>query len=49
MLPDGPDNGGLFRGVEGREGEGDGEDLVRPHGGIQDAVAEDIAEAAMGT
>ena len=49
LLADGPDDGGLFRGVEGREGEGDGEDLVRPHGSIQDAVAENVAEAPLGT
>ena len=49
LLANGPDNGGLLRGVERREGEGDGEDLVRPDGGIQDAVAENVAEAPLGT
>jgi len=49
LLANGPYNGGLFRGVERREGEGDGEDLVRPHGSIQDAVAENVAETPMGT
>ena len=49
LLANGPDNGGLFRGVEGREGERDGEDLVRPDGSIKDAVAENVAEAALGT
>ena len=44
LLPHLPDDGRLLRGIEGREGESNGEELIRPDGGVEDAVAENVAQ-----